>query len=141
MIRRFQFLVGLLILVITTSFNAYAETFNMYAAIEFPAMIINEDPVGVWDYEVEGTEDVYRMGTLFVRKENGSHAVEVHLGNGVLNGQDVQVQENTLKFTLYLDGIERVSVVLNADKDIILGQVTTNQGSYTIKGARKLPPQ
>jgi hypothetical protein len=51
------------------------------------------------------------------------------------------VQGNTIKFTLNLDGLERVSVVLNADNDVVLGQVTTDQGSYTIKGTRKLPPQ
>lgn len=141
MIRRFQFLVGLLILILTTSFNAYAEASNLYPAKVQHTMSINEGPVGVWDYEVEGTEDTYRTGVLFIRKENGAHLVEVHLGNGVLNGQDVQVQGNTIKFTLNLDGLERVSVVLNADNDVVLGQVTTDQGSYTIKGTRKLPPQ
>lgn len=141
MIKRFQFLVGLLILVLTTSFSAYAETSSMYPNIGLRAMLLNEDPVGVWDYEVEGTEATYRAGVLFIRKENGVHFVEVHLGNGVLNGQDVQVQGNTIKFTLNLDGLERVSIVLNVAEDVVLGQATTDEDSYTIKGTRKLPPQ
>lgn len=141
MIRRFQFIAGLLILVVTTSFSTYAKTSGMTPKLELRTMTVDEESIGVWDYEVEGTEDTYRKGVLFVRKENGVHLVEVHLGSGVLNGQDVQVQGNSLKFTLNLDGLERVSVVLNADKNVILGQVTTGQDTYTIKGKRKLPPQ
>lgn len=141
MIRRIQFFTGLLIFVFATSFGvqAAASVTNPGGALQNP--LVADGPMGVWDYEVEGTEDAYRTGTLFVRKENGAPIVEVHLGNGVLIGQDVQVQGNTLKFMLNLDGVERVSVVLNVEKDVILGEVTSSQGSFTIKGTRKLPPQ
>lgn len=141
MVRRFQFLVGFLVFGLTISFGAHAASSVANPIKELQNLLISDGPVGVWDYEVEVTEDGYRTGTLFVRKENGVHVVEVHLGNGVLNGQDVQVKGNTLKFNLNLDGVERVSVVLNAEEDTILGQVTSNQGNFTIKGTRKLPPQ
>jgi hypothetical protein len=73
--------------------------------------------------------------------EKGIPVVEVHLGNGVLNGQDVQLKGNTLKFSVNIAGTERVSVVLNDEADTIQGQASSSQGSFTIKGIRKLPPQ
>lgn len=139
--RRLPFLAGLLFFGLTINFSAGASSGHTVPETDWQNLVVADGPIGVWDYEVEGTEDAYRSGILFVRKENGSHAVEVHLGSGVLNGQDVQVQGNTLKFNLNLDGVERVSVVLNVEKDRILGQVIYPQGTFTIKGNRKLAPR
>jgi hypothetical protein len=141
MIRRFQFLAGLLVFVLTTSYAVCAAPINLIPITESLTTVVNKGVVGVWDYEVEGTEDAYRKGVLFVRMENGAPIVEVHLGNGVLTGQDVQLKGNTLKFIVNIEGTERVSVVLNAAADTIQGQASSSQGSFTIKGIRKLPPQ
>jgi hypothetical protein len=141
MIRRFQFLAGFLVFVLTTSYGVCAAPINLIPQTESLTTVMDKGVLGVWDYEVEGTEDAYRKGVLFVRMEKGIPVVEVHLGNGVLNGQDVQLKGNTLKFSVNIAGTERVSVVLNDEADTIQGQASSSQGSFTIKGIRKLPPQ
>ncbi len=142
MIRPFQFVAGCFVFLLAASYHGYAATSdNGVMTNLLTSATTNDGPLGVWEYEVNGTEDAYRKGVLFVRLENGQHIVEVHLGNGVLNGQDVQVQGNMLKFIVNLDGVERVSVVLNADKDNIVGEASSSQGTFNIKGSRKLPPQ
>lgn len=138
---RFRFLAGLLVLVSCISVGAQAAVSKTVPVGEPMNLLVADGPIGVWDYEVAGTEDAYGSGILFVRKENGVHVVEVHLGSGVLNGQDVQVQGNTLNFTLNLDGVERVSVVLNVEKDSILGQISYPHGTFTMNGNRKLAPR
>ncbi|MFD0796786.1 hypothetical protein ACFQZJ_04890 [Maribacter chungangensis] len=139
MIGRFQFLLGFLVFLFGTNQGVFAAPDNQVVVLE--SITNDKGPLGVWDYEVEGTEDAYRKGVLFVRMEDGKPIVEVHLGNGVLNGQDVQLKGDTLKFIVNIDGVERVSVVLNAEDDTILGQASSAQGSFTIKGTRKMPPE
>lgn len=142
MIRRFQFLATCLMYVLIASYSCYAAPSNNVLMIEFLTSITaNDGPLGTWDYEVKGTEEAYRKGVLFVRLENGQHFVEVHLGNGVLNGDDVKIEGNTLKFIVNLDGVQRVTVVLNANEDTIVGEASSSQGSFNITGSRKLPPQ
>jgi len=141
MINRFQILAGFFVFVLGTSFTAFAIPGIQGESVESITTVADEGPVGVWDYEVSGTEEAYRKGVLFVRLEKGKHIVEVHLGNGVLNGQDVEVEGNTLKFRVNIEGTERVSVVLNATSDTMQGQASSSQGSFTIKGTRKLPPR
>lgn len=137
--KRFQLILGVLVLVFGTNLDSFAAS-----DIQIPVnetTTLNKGPLGVWDYEVEGTEDAYRKGVLFVRLENGKHFVEVHLGNGVLNGQDVQLKGDTLKFIVNLDGVERVAIVLQSKEDSIIGEASSSQGNFTIRGTRKLPPQ
>lgn len=141
MIKRFQILTGLSLFFLGTSFSAIAAPSIKAPIADSITLVADKGPLGVWDYEVQGTEEAYRKGVLFVRLENGQHIVEVHLGNGVLNGQDVQVQGDTVKFTVNIEGTERVSVVLNATADTMLGKASSSQGSFTIKGKRRLPPQ
>ena len=142
MIKRFQFLATCLIFVLTASYSSYAASSNNALMTGLLTSItFNDGPLGVWDYEVKGTEDAYRKGVLFVRLENGQHIVEVHLGSGVLNGHDVKIEGNTLKFIVNLDGVERVAVVLNANEDTIVGEASSSQGTFNITGSRKLPPQ
>ncbi len=135
----FQFIAGLFLFLLGTSVAVFATPSNHIPVFE--SVTLNQGPIGVWEYEVEGTEDAYRKGVLFVRLENGTPIVEVHLSNGVLTGQDVQLQGDTLKFIVNLDGVERVAVVLKSKDDRMIGEASSSQGSFIIKGSRKLPPQ
>jgi hypothetical protein len=139
MIKRFQFLAGFLFIISGTSGGVFAAPNNHN--LEVATVILEQGPIGVWEYEVEGTEDAYKKGVLFVRLENGTPIVEVHLGNGVLNGQDIQLQGDTLKFIVNLDGVERVAIVLKSTGDTIIGEASSGQGSFRIKGTRKSPPR
>ncbi len=141
MINRCNIVIALSLFVLGTSSNAVAAP-SIQDKTEVLIFTDEEKgPLGVWDYEVVGTEEAYRKGVLFVRMEDGAPIVEVHLANGVLNGHDVQVKGDTVKFTVNIEGTERVSVVLNVTADTILGEASSSQGSFTIKGKRKLPPQ
>lgn len=141
MIKRFQFLAGLSLFALVTSFGVCAAPHNPAPISDVLTLVVDKGVVGVWNYEVEGTEDAYSKGVLFVRLENGQYIVEVHLGAGVLTGQDVNVEDDTLKFIVNLDGVERVAIVLNAKDDKIIGEASSTQGSFAINGTRKLPPQ
>ncbi len=138
---RFQFLVVLLVFVLTTSYGVLPVPSNLAPVTASLPTVVDKGVVGVWDYEVEGTEDAYRKGVLFVRMEKGMPVVEVHLGNGVLTGQNVKIVGDTLNFMVNLDGVERIAIVLNAKDDKILGEASSSQGSFPISGTRKLPPQ
>ncbi len=141
MTKRFQLLLGLLVFVLGTTCSVFGNI-SVTIHLEKPIVMVKEKgPVGVWNYEVKGAEEAYRKGVLFVRQENGTYFVEVHLDNGVLNGQDVQVQGDTLKFIVNLDGVERVYVVLDTKDDIIFGEASSSQESFIVKGTRRLPPQ
>jgi hypothetical protein len=139
--RRFQFFALLLVFTVTTNSGVFAAASNLVPIMDTVTSIFDKGVVGVWDYEVEGTEDAYRKGVLFVRMEKGMPVVEVHLGNGVLTGQDVKIVGDTLNFIVNLDGVERVVIVLNAKDDKILGEASSAQGNFAISGTRKLPPQ
>lgn len=137
--KRFRFLTGFLLFIFGTGIGVFAAPIQHIPAVE--SVIIDQGPIGVWDYEVEGTEDAYRKGVLFVRLENGTPIVEVHLGNGVLNGQDVKLEGDTLKFKVNVDGVERVAVVLKSEGNTIVGEASSGQGNFMVKGTRKLPPR
>lgn len=139
MIKRLQFLAGFFLFIFGTGVGVFAapvDSIPVVASIAF-----DQGPIGVWEYEVEGTEEAYKKGVLFVRLESGTPIVEVHLGNGVLNGQDVKLEGDTLKFMVNVDGIERVAVVLKSEGDTIIGEASSGQGNFTVKGSRKLPPR
>lgn len=99
------------------------------------------NPIGVWEYTVFGAEAPYDKGVLFVKDVNGVKKVDVQLRYGTLTGQDVEVNDNTIKFNINIEGIERVSVVLLVAEDDISGEAYSNQGTFKIQGKRKLPPQ
>lgn len=99
------------------------------------------NPIGVWKCNIEGASPGYENGILFVRKENGSYSIEVQLSNGTLTGQDVLVEEDSIKFIVNIEGMERVSVVLKVIGDIVLGEAYSAKGSYVVKGARQILTQ
>ncbi|MFX0555222.1 hypothetical protein ACOCEA_00390 [Maribacter sp. CXY002] len=100
---------------------------------------LENNPIGVWEYTVFGAEAPYEKGVLFVENNNGAHKVDIQLSNGTLTGQDVEVRENTIKFNMNIEGMERVSVVLWVSNDDISGEAYSNQGTFKIQGKRKLP--
>ena len=102
---------------------------------------VNVDPIGVWDYTVAGAGSEYEKGLLFIRKENENYIVEVQLSAGVLTGQDVQIEGDTVKFNIIIEGTDRVSVVLQVADDEISGNSYSSQGNYKIVGKRKLPQE
>lgn len=106
-----------------------------------PTIAVANDVVGIWDYEVSGTEEAYRTGMLDVGFADGKPSVAVHLQYGVLNGADVKIAGNKVEFTVLIEGSERVTVALTADGDTISGTASSSQGTMQIKGTRKEGPK
>ncbi|MFS4456084.1 hypothetical protein [Maribacter sp. 2304DJ31-5] len=134
----------------------FVLTFLMVSAISFGRGSLKEktvvrcpvtlklydtDPIGIWKYFVEGVGPEYEEGILFVRKENGKYKIEIQLSSGALTGQDVQIQEDNIKFNMNIEGVERISVVLQVKGNTLLGEAYSGQRTYKVKGKRKLPPE
>lgn len=105
---------------------------------------INPDPIfyGVWDCKVDGAAPEYQHSTLFITKqEDGLPSVIVQLDRGSITGQDVGLGEKNLRFDINLEGVERVSVVLEADVDQLIGKVYTSGGALPVTCTRKSPPK
>jgi len=128
-------LIFVTILGIPTCFAGDNKSNNVIVEME------NEDPLGVWLYTAEGTSPEYRTGVLFIREENGKHVIEVQLETGTLTGQDVEVDKDTIKFNMNVEGLERISVVLAVNGNKISGETYSTEGTYKISGYRKMPPQ
>ncbi|MFS4467150.1 hypothetical protein [Maribacter sp. 2210JD10-5] len=82
----------------------------------------------------------YKEGFFVVRKEKGEYVVEIELRNGSMNGQDVKVNGDVIKFNMNIEGIERVSVMLKIKGDKMEGKTYSNEGNYSITGARQIAP-
>ncbi len=142
MVKGLRILMFLVFVAITSSWGKtpLQETIASNLINEGSAKFLNK-PVGVWEYTVFGAEAPYDKGVLFVNKSEGMFTVDVKLTHGTLTGQDVQVDSNTIKFNMNIEGMERVSVVLIVKDDEISGEAYSNQGTFKIQGKRKLPSQ
>ncbi|TVZ17017.1 hypothetical protein JM81_3291 [Maribacter sp. MAR_2009_72] len=100
-----------------------------------------DSALGVWRFSFgnENISEVYKDGVLFVTKQNGSYDVAMKFKNGVLTGQDVEINENAIKFNVNIDGLERVSFVLLLDGNRIVGESYSAKGASKIYGKRQVP--
>lgn len=133
-----QFLICIFSLLSVQNSNAF-----VFETVSIPcyekAFFFNGNPIGVWNYRVFGAGPEYEKGVLFIRKDKDEYVVEVHLGNGTLIGQDVEIEGGFVKFNINLEGTERVSVVLQVVDDTIVGKSYSSQGTFDIQGTRKIP--
>lgn len=101
---------------------------------------LNDGIIGFWEYHVPGVDPMYQNGIMHISNEEGAYAVNLHLGESVVPTEDVEVNENEVKFALYVEG-QRVEVVVLIDGDSITGSGTTDQGPFTLSGTRKADPE
>ncbi|WP_405380938.1 hypothetical protein [Maribacter sp. LLG6340-A2] len=97
--------------------------------------------LGVWRFSFgsESINEVYKDGVLFVTKQNGKYDIAMKFKNGILTGQDVVISEDSIKFNVNIDGLERVSFVLLLDGNRIMGQSYSAKGASKIFGVRQVP--
>jgi hypothetical protein len=136
--KDFLSFIGILCLLFSTNSSAFVSQAKPNPITFKTGKLVNKNPLGVWSYTVAGVESKYEKGVLFIRKERDNYIVEVHLSNGTLTGQDVQVVEDTVKFNINIEGTKRVSVVLTVLGDTIKGKSYSDDGTYEIIGERKL---
>lgn len=102
-------------------------------------LLLKEPTLGVWNFTMTNVESVYNQGVLFVTKNENTDEIAVKFSNGILNGQDVVINNNKVNFNINIAGLERVSFVLMIDGDRIMGESYSDKGSSQILGERQLP--
>jgi len=102
---------------------------------------INEEKfIGNWKYSAENVPYEYARGILFISKKEGSLNVLVALPGGERKANDVKIKENTLTFSLNLEG-QLVSVSITVEGDKISGKASSEEGIFNLSGERRLDPE
>ena len=99
-----------------------------------------ENFLGNWKYSAENVPYEYARGILFISKKEGQLEVVVALSGRELKAQDVKVMEDSLTFSLNLEG-QLVSVSITVDGDKISGKASSEDGIFNLKGERRLDPE
>ncbi|MCM4151447.1 hypothetical protein DHD05_07590 [Arenibacter sp. N53] len=96
--------------------------------------------IGNWKYSSENVPYEYARGILFISKKEGSLSVLVALPGGERKADDVKVIENTLTFSLNLEG-RLVSVSITVEGDKLRGKASSEDGIFNLSGERRLDPE
>ncbi|MBC8767004.1 hypothetical protein H4O18_03270 [Arenibacter sp. BSSL-BM3] len=99
-----------------------------------------ENFIGNWKYSAENVPYEYARGILFISKKEGSLKVLVALPGGERKADDVKVKDNTLTFSLNLEG-QLVSVSITVEGDKISGKASSEDGIFKLSGERRLDPE
>jgi len=131
--KKLQFALLAIILLSTTAVRSNPS-------IENSTMEVNaaDDLVGAWNYMVENVDYEYRTGVLLISKEDGKYNVQVQLSAGNLPGEEIEVIDNSITFSVYIEG-QKISVSLKADGDKIKGESSSYDGVYKIEGTKIMP--
>ena len=97
-----------------------------------------DDLIGAWNYTVENVDYEYRSGVLLITKEDGKYNVQVQLSAGDISGEEIEVEDNSISFAVYIEG-QKVSVSLMAEGDKIKGESSSYDGVYKIEGTKIMP--
>lgn len=131
--KKIQF--GLLAIILLS-----ATTVRSNASIETNTMEVKtaDELVGAWNYTVENVDYEYRTGVLLISKEDGKYNVQVQLSAGNIPGEEIEVVDNNIKFSVYIEG-QKISVSLKAEGDKIKGESSSYDGVYKIEGTKIMP--
>ncbi|MBT8315072.1 MAG: hypothetical protein KJP26_11485 [Maribacter sp.] len=131
--KKIQF--GLLAIILLS-----ATTVRSNASIETNTIEVKtaDELVGAWNYTVENVDYEYRTGVLLISKEDGKYNVQVQLSAGNIPGEEIEVVDNNIKFSVYIEG-QKISVSLKAEGDKIKGESSSYDGVYKIEGTKIMP--
>ena len=96
---------------------------------------VYNSPVGIWEYTVEDVPYEYSAGTLIITKEKEGYKAVIKVNYNTLTATDVKVNENTLNFSVYIEG-SKVQVSLQVMDDAINGKANSAEGTFSLKGKR-----
>ena len=94
-----------------------------------------KSPIGTWDYTVEDVPYEYSAGVLIITKDKEEYKVVVKVNYNTLTASEVKVNENTVNFSVYIEG-EKVQVSLEVKDDVINGNANSTEGSFSLIGKR-----
>lgn len=135
-ILKFGFLAGTMLLGFSTL--AFDDVNKLDVEVLYDSSSFGDEKfIGNWKYSAENVPYEYAKGILFISKEEGSLKVVVALPGGKRKADDVVAKENTLTFSLNLDGqLVSVSIILEGDK--ISGKAISEEGIFKLSGERRL---
>ncbi|MBD0778045.1 hypothetical protein HPE56_09590 [Maribacter sp. ANRC-HE7] len=132
-IHRKSQIVFLALFLMASSITWSSENSNA-TTIDIPAF--NEALVGTYEYTVDNVLYEYSKGLIVIDKLDTAYTVKIKLEQGELEGKDVEVVGNSIKFNLFIEG-QTVAVELTATSDGISGKSSTNEGTFMVKGKRR----
>ena len=112
--------------------NSTFCSFNPTTALEK----VYKSPIGTWEYTVEDVPYEYSAGVLIITKEKEEYKVVVKVNYNTLTASEVKVNENTINFSVYIEG-GKVQVSLQVKDDLIQGTADSTEGSFSLKGKKK----
>ncbi len=126
--------------VIVAAFLLSATTVMSNIGLDENKIDVNmaDDLIGAWNYTVENVDYQYSTGVLLITKEEGKYNVQVQLSAGNIPGEDIVVKDNSITFSVYIEG-QKISVSLMADGDKIKGESSSYDGNYKIEGKKVMP--
>ncbi len=123
--------------IIVVAFLLSATTVMSNTSLEENKIEVNtaDDLIGAWNYTVENVDYQYSTGVLLITKEEGKYNVQVQLSEGNIPGEEVVVKDNSITFSVYIEG-QKILVSLMADGDKIKGESSSAEGVYKIEGSK-----
>ncbi|MCK0145168.1 hypothetical protein MWU78_05880 [Arenibacter sp. F26102] len=136
---RIGFLVCTMLISLSAMANANANQLNI--GVDNDSTPFGEENfIGNWKYSAENVPYAYAKGILFISKKEGSLRVLVALQGVESKADDVKVKDNTLTFSLNLEG-QLVSVSITVEGDKISGKASSEDGIFELSGERRLDPE
>ncbi len=105
---------------------------------EIPAISewAKSDILGVWDYSAQDVPYEYSKGIIYITKEGKDHKVKVTIGTSTMEGENVVVDKNEVRFQVYVEG-QTVDINLSAKGNDLSGQGSSTEGIFSLSGKRK----
>lgn len=138
-IIKFGFIVCTLLIGLSAMAFEDAGQLNI-GVVDDSSPLDEEKFIGNWKYSAENVPYEYARGILFISKKEGSLKVVVALPGGERKANDVVVKDNTLTFSLNLEG-QLVSVSITVEGDKISGKASSEDGIFKLSGERRLDPE
>ena len=92
--------------------------------------------VGTWTYEVPDAPYEYQKGEMIIGQNEDKVTAKLNAGGYMIEGQSVKVEDNNLKFHLYVEGT-KLSFDIDFEGKSFSGDVSYTEGTIGIKGKKK----
>jgi hypothetical protein len=97
---------------------------------------IKNDILGVWDYTAEDVPYEYSKGIIYITKEGKDFMVKVAIGESSIDGENVVIDKNEVRFQVYVEG-QTVDINLSAKGNDLTGQGSTMDGIFSLSGKKR----
>lgn len=97
---------------------------------------VKNDILGVWDYTAQDVPYEYSKGIIYITKEGKDLKVRVAIGESSLDGENVVLDKDEVRFQVYVEG-QTVDINLSAKGNDLSGQGSTTDGIFSLSGKKR----